>query len=96
MDQNDATPRKKLAPIYPSSFQRIQNKMECPPIIIPPSNNNNKKKKILLRAQGLLEKLWANMLLPRIVAENVTANICWIFNWNKRQQYASLEMQREA
>lgn len=40
-------------------------------------------------------KDWANLLLPRIAAENVTANICWILNWNKCQQYMNLEMQRD-
>lgn len=63
--------------------------MQYPPIITLPSN------KTLLRAQGLLERVWANLLLPRIAAENVTANICWILNWNKCQQYMNLEMQRD-
>lgn len=78
-----------MAPVYPPSFQRTQNKTQYSPIITLPSN------KTLLWAQGLLERLWANLLLPRIAAENVTANTCWILNWNKCQQYMNLEMQRD-
>lgn len=90
MDHNDVIPRKKLPPVHPSFFQRIQNKMQYPPVISLPSN-----KIILLWGQGLLERLWANTPLPRIATENVTANICWIFNWNKSQCYTNLEMQRD-
>lgn len=39
MDQHNVITRKKLLPIHLPFFQRIQNKMQSPPIINLPSDN---------------------------------------------------------